>query len=99
MIHLGSSMLVAGYFFKSKAGSIRNSIRLMTRDQQLAAPCKVGGAVEHECILVRPRRRRVRANLVTRESKCRRITVRPWRGRCSLSGDSIKRILVAGCSE
>jgi hypothetical protein len=29
-------------------------------------------------------------NLVTRESKCRRITVRPWHGRCSLSGDSIK---------
>ena len=28
------------------------------------------------------------ANLVTRESKCRRITVRPWHGRCSLSGDS-----------
>src|SRR5258706_2875211 len=30
------------------------------------------------------------ANLVTRESKCRRITIRPWHGRYSLSGDSIK---------
>jgi len=39
------------------------------------------------------------ANLVTRETKCRRITVRPWHGRYSLSGDSSKRILVAGCSE
>src|ERR1700674_951299 len=39
------------------------------------------------------------ANLVTRESKCRRITVRPWHRRCSLSGDSSKRIIVAGCSE
>src|SRR5258707_15784142 len=30
------------------------------------------------------------ANLVTSESKCRRITIRPWHGRYSLSGDSIK---------
>jgi hypothetical protein len=42
-------MLVASYL-KLKAGSIRNSIRLMTPDQQLAPPCKISRAVEHEPI-------------------------------------------------
>jgi hypothetical protein len=39
------------------------------------------------------------ANLVTAESKSRRIADRLWGCRYSLSGDSLKRILVAGCSE
>jgi hypothetical protein len=71
----------------------------MTLDQQLAPPCKISSAVEREQVLAGRRCIEPFANLVTRESKCRRITVRPWHGRYSLSGDSSKRILGMGCSE
>jgi hypothetical protein len=37
--------------------------------------------------------------LAARESKSRRIAVQFWHRRYSLSGDSLKRTIVAGCSE
>jgi hypothetical protein len=62
----------------------------MTPDQQLALPCKISCTGERAQVWGGLCRRRVRANLVTRESKCRRIAIRFSHGRCSLSGDSIK---------
>jgi hypothetical protein len=79
-------------------GSIRNSIWLTTADQRLAH-------LENSAALSNARKFWLNlvggnfANVVTREPKCRRITIRLWRRRYSLSGDSSKRILVAGYSE
>src|ERR1700676_4474685 len=81
------------------AASIRNNIRLTTPDQQLAPPRKSAAQSNTKQVLVGDLVGERFANLVTRESKCRRITVRPWQRRCSLSGDSSKRTIVAGCSE
>jgi len=69
------------------AVSIRINIRLMTLDQRL--PLRKSAARSNaKQVLVGDFVGERFANLVTRESKCRRITVRPWHGRCSLSGDS-----------
>jgi len=48
---LGFAVPVAGFFYR-RAGSIRNSIRPPTPDQQLAPPRKISGAVERECVSV-----------------------------------------------
>jgi hypothetical protein len=52
---LGFAISVADYFYRV-AGSIRNPIRPRPRDQQLAPPCKISGAVERECVLAGIRR-------------------------------------------
>jgi predicted anti-sigma-YlaC factor YlaD len=57
MIHLGVCDAGRGIFYRS-AGSIRNSIRLMKSDQQLAPPDKIGSVVGRERILVLTRRLR-----------------------------------------
>src|SRR5437870_2256901 len=68
--------------------SIRINIRLTALDQQLALTRKSGARSNAKQALVGDFVGEGFANLVTRESKCRRITVRPWHGRCSPSGDS-----------
>jgi hypothetical protein len=57
-------------------------------------PCSVNG------INIAAQKTSPRAHiLAARESKSRRITVQFWDGRYSLSGDSLKRTIVVGCSE
>jgi len=51
MFHLGFCGAGRGLFYR-RAGSIRNSIRPLTPDQQLAPPHKISGAVERECVSV-----------------------------------------------
>jgi hypothetical protein len=50
---------------------------------------KINRAVEHHRVRLAFVGAAAAANLVTRESKCRRNTVRPWGCRYSPSGDSI----------
>jgi hypothetical protein len=71
MIHLG----VRGYFFM--AGSTANRIRRPALEQQLALPCKISGSIEHGNTWMEFAGLCPAANLATRESKCRRNTIRP----------------------
>jgi hypothetical protein len=61
----------------------------MALEQQLATPRKSAALPESLRASAGVFFRAMLANLVTSESKCRRITVRPWHGRYSPSGDSI----------
>src|SRR5712671_4316457 len=65
-----------------------NSIWLTTPKQLLAATRKSTAASNAKQVSIAFSSTKKFANLVTRESKCRRITIRPWHGRYSLSGDS-----------
>jgi hypothetical protein len=51
----GFAMSVAEYFYRM-AGSIRNTIRRMRWDQQLAPPRKIDRAIERELVLTPLRR-------------------------------------------
>src|ERR1700681_3599307 len=95
MVHLGFQNFAACLY---ECRFHFDSIRLTRPEQQLDRPYKFS-TVEVAPIFDRRFHRCTFANLVTSESKSRRITPRSSYRRYSPGGDSSKRILVVGCSE
>jgi hypothetical protein len=85
-------LMSGGFPFETISGGCRgiNGLRRLA---------KINRTVEHHQVRLEFVGAAAAANLVTRESKCRRNTVRPWDVDIRRVGTQSKRILVAGCSE